>query len=257
MNDLTIKTDVTMNSREIAELTNKRHDHVLRDIELILSKICGVSPDLGKPEEEYHRSERNQYKYIKQSALNKLMGAEEKKNIDSYKSSYVNEQNGQTYPCYKLPYRETMILISGYSVELRTKIIDRWIELEGQIKLPKTFSEALRLAADQADMIEIMKPKVESFEALQRSGSNMSITECSKHFALHPKTEVIPFLRNNNYLTSKDLPSQKALDQKVLIERQNQGHDGVYRGQAVVPASSLEIWRTRIVPAIEKTRVKV
>jgi phage antirepressor YoqD-like protein len=98
-------------------------------------------------------------------------------------------------------------------------------------------------------------PKVESFEALQRSDKNMSITEASKHFGLHPKTQVFPFLRKHLYLTSKDLPSQKALNEGVLIERQTQGNDGVYRGQAVVESAHLEVWRTRLIPAIEKELV--
>jgi prophage antirepressor-like protein len=120
------------------------------------------------------------------------------------------------------------------------------------IQIPQTYSEALRLAADQAEQIELMKPKVESFEALQRSDKNMSITNCAKHFGLHPRKEVLPYLRVNNYLTSKDLPTQTAIDRGILIERQTKGADGVYRGQAVVECSMLETWRTVVVPSIKR-----
>jgi anti-repressor protein len=105
----------TMDSREIAELTGKRHDHVIRDIEEQLGKLNLSLPKFG----------------------------------DTYK----NKQNGQVYRCYKLPYRETMILISGYSVELRAKVIDRWMELEMNVveekqKLPPASTiRELRMSA--------------------------------------------------------------------------------------------------------------
>ena len=41
---------VTMSSREIAQLTGKRHDHVTRDIRKIISNLSqleDLSPDLG------------------------------------------------------------------------------------------------------------------------------------------------------------------------------------------------------------------
>ena len=42
-------------------------------------------------------------------------------------------------------------MVSGYSLILRTKIIDRWAELEArlpQVTLPQTFADALRAYAD-------------------------------------------------------------------------------------------------------------
>jgi phage regulator Rha-like protein len=79
-----------MDSRDIANLTGKRHSDVLRDIKEMLYIIT---------------PERN------------------------FASGYF-DKNGQSRPCYRLPYRETMILLSGYSTELRTKVIDRWLGLE-------------------------------------------------------------------------------------------------------------------------------
>ncbi len=118
----TIGHTATMSSREIAQLTGKDHRHVLADIRKMFEDLgetsAGFSADLP----------------------------------DAY---------GRPQPAFKLPKRETLILVSGYSVSMRAKIIDRWQELEAAVaqpaptfKLPTTFSEALRLAAEQAEKIE-------------------------------------------------------------------------------------------------------
>lgn len=86
---------LTMSSREIAELTGKQHKHVLADIRQMLS-------GLGKAAAEF-------------SAAAQVKGPN-----NSIRAIEV----------FNLPKRETLILVSGYSVTLRARIIDRWIELE-------------------------------------------------------------------------------------------------------------------------------
>ena len=122
MNALTTKP-VTMSSREIAELTGKRHDNVVRDIRNMLEELYG------------------------------------KGGLLSFEGTYRNEQNGQEYPCFHLPRREVEILLTGYSIPLRARVIDRLHELEEQAKgaafrVPQTLPEALRLAAELAEKNE-------------------------------------------------------------------------------------------------------
>lgn len=97
------------------------------------------------------------------------------------------------------------------------------------------------------------KPAIESHAAMMRSDKTMSITQCAKHFGVHPKTEVFPYLRARGYLTSKDLPSQDALDADILalVETRDRYTDAIYP-QAVVRVCQLEKWRTVVVPNIEK-----
>lgn len=87
-----------MSSREIAELTGKEHKNVIRDIEKMLS-------DLEKDG----------------SNLSHLVNS----------VSYDKDARGYTTAIHLLK-RETLILVSGYSVELRARIIDRWQELEAK-----------------------------------------------------------------------------------------------------------------------------
>ena len=98
MNDMTIHggNAVTMTSREIAELTGRRHDNVMRDIRALLIELHG---EVG---------------------------------VLSFEDTHTNPQNGQTYPVFNLPKRESLILVSGYNVKMRAAIIDRWQELEAQ-----------------------------------------------------------------------------------------------------------------------------
>lgn len=92
MNELT-QSIKTMSSREIAELCGKEHKHVLADI-------------------------RNMCESLK---------------IDSAEfSAQYKDSTGRTLPCFNLPKRESLILVSGYDIVTRAKIIDRWQELENQ-----------------------------------------------------------------------------------------------------------------------------
>jgi len=80
--------------------------------------------------------------------------------IAGNETPYTHQQNGQTYTEFNLSYRDTMVVASGYSAELRARIIDRWLALESNpqtvvgFKIPKTFADALRLAADQQETIQ-------------------------------------------------------------------------------------------------------
>lgn len=99
-----------MSSREISKLTNKRHDNVMSDIRIMLESLEIQSPDF----------------------------------LGDYKDS-----KGRTYQCFNLPKRETLILVSGYNIQLRAKIIDRWEELERKELSKNNFISARKVSKDE------------------------------------------------------------------------------------------------------------
>lgn len=50
--------------------------------------------------------------------------------VPKFRDTYVNPQNGQTYPCYRFPKREACLMAMSYSYELQAKVYDRMTALE-------------------------------------------------------------------------------------------------------------------------------
>ncbi|MDR2002392.1 MAG: phage regulatory protein/antirepressor Ant [Prevotella sp.] len=99
----------TMSSREIAELTGKRHDNVLTDCD----KLNESYRDLGLPEISV--------------------------------GVYIHPQNKQEFREYLLTKMQSFDLMTGYRIDLRIKVNRRWEELEAKV-LPQSEDEMLLLA---------------------------------------------------------------------------------------------------------------
>lgn len=162
MNELTILNDntLTMSSREIAELTGKRHDNVMSDIKTMLDSLGAHAPSF----------------------------------LGTYKTS-----RGNIYELFNLPKRETLILVSGYNIELRAKIIDRWQELEDQqqpdistdtgklLMIQGLVEKQLALIAEneqQARELEHAKPAVKFLENFVEAKSTKGLREVAKVLGL-------------------------------------------------------------------------
>ena len=130
-------------------------------------------------------------------------------------------------------------------------------DLEMKQKAAEVMAWLMAENARKDEALAIAAPKVESFNALMRSDQTMSITDAAKHFGIHPKAEVFPYLRERGYLTAADLPTQAAIDAGYLALREVERRgDGKIIKQACVLACQLETWRTRVVPQIAAWKVK-
>lgn len=160
MNSLINAVEVkTMSSREIAELTGKRHDNVLRDIEKM---------------------------------------AKDLEILDCLKFEVSEEINNLGFPVqrkvYKLNKEETLILVSGYSIKMRAAIIRRWQELESQVSKPAlpdftNPAEAARAWAAEYEQkliaqekLSIAAPKAEVYDRIIDRNNLYNATQVAQKF---------------------------------------------------------------------------
>ena len=156
-----LNSELKMSSKEIAELTERRHDNVIRDIKNMLSKLYPNNEanyeEQDKNSPEYERHTREQYKYLKPSTLDRVLDKFQD-NSDLSHLDFVEIKDPRGYTSeYLLDKDLTLTLISGYSIPLRHKIIKRWQELEKT----KILSPAEQLLENAKMLVAIEKKQQE------------------------------------------------------------------------------------------------
>lgn len=171
---------LTMSSREIADLVESRHDSVKRTIERLQDKgLIQLTPMVE-----------------------------------------VKNHLGQVVTEYQLIKRDSYVVVAQLSPEFTARLVDRWQELENQQipQIPQTLSEALRLAADQAEQIERQnllleqqRHKVEFVQRYVEVGTTKSLRETAKILRV-PERAMIDCLVGDGLLFRQSgnlLPYQK------------------------------------------------
>ena len=160
---------LTMSSREIAELCEKEHRHVARDIEVMFEQL-EINPK-------------------------------------GYVQIWTHPQNGQSYREFMLPKDLTLTLVAGYSVKLRKRIIDRWLELENQQNptalLPQNYLQALeQLVASEKEKQALAlenkakKPKADFVDLYVDIGTTKSLRETAKILNMSEKAMIAALERD-------------------------------------------------------------
>lgn len=137
-----------MSSREIADLCEKQHGHVKRDIETMCQQI----------------------------------------EIDASKFgyTYIDASNRRQFE-YMLDKDLTITLVAGYNAQLRYRIVKRWQELEANATspvIPQSFADALQLAADQARQLELAKPKISHYDNVVERAGLLNATQVAQKVRL-------------------------------------------------------------------------
>lgn len=170
----TINASEYMTSKEIAEITGKRHCDVMEAIRVM--EIAWVK--IGR----------------------------RKFPLTSYVDQWNREQ-----PMYKLNKTECLYIATKFNDEARAKLVIRWEELETKERqnvpaLPQTYLEALKalvLSEEQKQVLalenESMKPKADYFDTLVERGSNLNLRDTAKMIGVSERF-FIEYLLLNGYL---------------------------------------------------------
>lgn len=193
MNELALNI-AKMSSREIAELTGKEHRNVMRDIRDMLEQLRAAGGGL----------------------LN-------------FERTYRDSQNKEQ-PEFLLPKRECLILVSGYSVLLRTRIIDRWSELEAaqdtaqKSTLPSTYLDALKelvATVEAKQLLEaengVLRPKALIVDRINDAEGLHTMSEAAK--ILHTgRTRLFQFLRHEHIFDCHNMPLQQYIPNRFVVK---------------------------------------
>lgn len=181
-----------MSSREIAELCEKRHDHVIRDIRRML---------------EYLEPKKDEPKFGGIS--------DEAPAVQGFKESVYLDAYGREKPEYLLNFELTMTLIAGYNVVLRNRIIKRWRELElqqQQIQLTKQSKQLLALE----NKLQDAQIKACQFDALVAQSGFLNFRKVAKELELNERS-LKSWLIQNDWISLRG--SQKKMSPKAWTIR--------------------------------------
>ncbi len=218
MNDLTSVTDsaiLTMSSREISELVEKRHDNVKRTIDT-LSKQGVIS-----------------YPQIE----------------DGEKSA-----NGVIEKIYKIGKRDSFVIVAQLSPEFTARLVDRWQELENRESNPianltridliklALHSEEERLALEEKN--KELTADSEALSRIAKSDGSLCITDAAKTLQIRPK-DLFQWLRMNKWIYKRigcahdcgyqDKINQALLEHKSTTILRSDGSDKITQQVRITP----------------------
>ena len=156
-------------------------------------QLATITSDLTMSTREIATLLEKQHNHLKTSTERLVT-----KGVISTPATREFNHNGNIYTEYLLCKRDSLILVAQNCSEFTARIVDRWQELEAQVKpaftLPQTFAQALTLAAQQALeleqkqlQLEAAKPKVEYVDSYVDRNHLKSVTDVAKELGVSGK----------------------------------------------------------------------
>jgi len=161
-----------MSSLDIAELTKKKHNKVMRDIKSLVDQSAIGESSFGL-------------------------------------TSYTDKSN-RKQSMYLLDFEATMTLVTGYDAKRRSQVISRWVELEKKEQDPMkalndpaamrgillTYTEKV-LALEEE--VKEAAPKVAGFDRIATADGLTCITDTAKTLQIRPK-DLFLWLSENKWI---------------------------------------------------------
>ncbi len=210
MNALTISTSggeaMTMTSKQLADLTEKRHDNVKRTIDTLVNQEVIAQPQIE----------------------------------DGGKAA-----NGVVEKLYRIGKRDSYIIVAQLSPEFTARLVDRWQELESAaadpmrvLADPAAMRTLLLGYTEKVIALETkvaeQAPKVQAFDRIATSDGSLCITDAAKTLQVQPRqlTKVLQekhwvYRRpmGTGWLAYQDRIQAGLLEHKVTTGERGDGHE--------------------------------
>lgn len=213
MNNLVIMKDqqAVTSSLQVAETFNKRHRDLMKSVDKLIEKDersfspmfkKGIIPDAYGRDQQVYFMNRDGFSFL-------VLGFNNTKSVMKFKLQYIEAFNKM----------EDQIKTGGF-------------------KIPSTMAEALRLAADQQEQLEVMKPKAMFADSVATSHTIILVGDLAKIIKGNGVNtgarRLFQWMRDNGYLikrkgTDYNSPTQKSMEMGLfkIKESSHVNGDGV------------------------------
>jgi anti-repressor protein len=189
----------------------------------VLTDSLMVAEVFGKDHNKVMRDIRSQVKKLEEAG-------EEQFSLSNFGQSDYKNERGKVYQ--KLLLTEdafTLVTMSYTTVEamkFKIKYINEFNRMKSlvgnknsQFSVPATFAEALRLAADQHEKIEVLTPKAESFDHFISGENYQKMNDVAKSLGVG-RNKLFAFLREEEILMKDNTPYQRYINSGYFVVKE-------------------------------------
>jgi len=210
---------VVVSSLQVAERFEKRHDNVMEAIRNLVDQDAEIGV------------------------------------LNFQETPYTHPQNKQEYPMYLMDRDGFSLLVMGFTgseaLQWKKQFLKAFNEMESQLKLkaPSTLKEALILALQQQEQIELLEtkvcedsPKVETFDDFMDCGQLHTLASTADLLGIGRST-MNRTLRENGILGSQDgvnRPYRKYTKNGVFVVKEQKLKNGSFYPQIYVTPKGLD-----------------